>query len=124
MGGPKLNLWWRPRERQAQADDARSLARFVNGLPAFDPIYESWLDSPKTRKTTVPVPLSEAAAKQLLIDTITRYDVGNAPWPELGSNVWGGHAGPPLTISVSRTLPAPGAPSAILLASPRPPIST
>lgn len=94
MSKPKLYLWWEPRD-PTQADDARRLARFVSGLPAFDPIYESWLRSPKTKKETVPVPLSEAAAKQLLIDKVYRYDVGNAPWPELGSNVWGGHAGPP-----------------------------
>ena len=41
------------------------------------------------------MPLSESAAKQLLIDRISRYEVGGGPWPELGSNIWGGHAGPP-----------------------------
>jgi hypothetical protein len=29
------------------------------------------------------------------MDRISRYEVGEAPWPELGSNIWGGHAGPP-----------------------------
>ncbi len=90
----KLNLWWEPRD-PLQADDARRLSRFVNGLPDFDPIYRSWLKSPKTKKETVPVPLSETEAKQLLIDYMARYDVGGRPWPELGSDIWGGHAGPP-----------------------------
>jgi hypothetical protein len=90
----KLNLWWEPRD-PAQADDARRLSRFVNGLPDFDPIYRSWLKSPMTKRETVPVPLSEAMAKQLLIDNIGRYDAPPGPWPELGSFIWGGHAGPP-----------------------------
>ncbi|MGD0723497.1 MAG: hypothetical protein ABR970_20890, partial [Roseiarcus sp.] len=64
-----LHLWWESRD-PAQADDARRLARFVNGLPDFDPIYRSWLDSPDGQEQTVPVPLSEAAAKQLLIDSL------------------------------------------------------
>jgi hypothetical protein len=88
-----LNLWWEPRD-PAQADDARRLSRFVSGLPDFDPIYRSWLASPTTKKKTVPVPLGEAKAKQLLIDTLGRYDAPPAPWPELGSFVAGGHAGP------------------------------
>ena len=69
MSDLELNLWWEPRD-PSQADDARRLSRFVNGLPDFDPIYRSWLESPKTKKETVPVPLSEAAAKQLLIDNV------------------------------------------------------
>lgn len=89
-----LNLWWEPRD-PAQADDARRLSQFVNGLPDFDSIYRSWLESPKTRKEAVPVPLSEAAAKQLLIDRVGQYDAPPGPWPELGSFIWGGHAGPP-----------------------------
>ena len=91
---PEVNLWWEPRE-PAQANDARRLARFVSGLPGFDPIYESWLESPKSRKELVPIPLSEPAATQLLTDRMSRYEIGGAPWPELGSNIWGGHAGPP-----------------------------
>jgi hypothetical protein len=94
MSDLELNLWWEPRD-PSQADDARRLSRFVNGLPDFDPIYRSWLESPKTKKETVPVPLSEAAAKQLLIDNVGQYDAPPGPWPELGSYVWGGHAGPP-----------------------------
>jgi hypothetical protein len=90
----KLNLWWESRD-PSQADDAGRLCRFVNGLPDFDPIYRSWLKSPKTKKETVPVPLSEAMAKQLLIDNVGQYDAPPGPWPELGSYVWGGHAGPP-----------------------------
>jgi hypothetical protein len=91
---PHLNLWWEPRD-PAQADNARRLARFVSGLPTFDPIYESWLQSPITKTEVLTVPLSEPAAKQLLIERISRYEVDRAPWPELGSNIWGGHAGPP-----------------------------
>ena len=89
-----LNLWWEPRD-PSQVDDTQRLSNFVNGLPDFDPIYQSWLLSPKTKKETVPVPLSEAEAKRLLIDNLGRYDVPPDPWPELGSNIWGGHAGPP-----------------------------
>ena len=94
MSDLELMLWWEPRD-PSQADDARRLSRFVNGLPDFDPIYRSWLESPKTKKETVPVPLSEAAAKQLLIDNVMRYETPPDPWPELGSTIWGGHAGPP-----------------------------
>lgn len=90
----KLNLWWEPRD-PSQADDARRLSRFVNGLPHFDPIYQSWLESPTTKKETVPVPLSEGVAKQLLIANVGQHDAPPGPWPELGSYVWGGHAGPP-----------------------------
>ena len=43
----------------------------------------------------MPVPLSEAEAKQLLIDNMMRYDLPPDPWPEAGSYFWGGHAGPP-----------------------------
>ncbi|MGO4871455.1 MAG: hypothetical protein ACLPGW_12725 [Roseiarcus sp.] len=93
MSDLALKLWWEPRD-PSQADDARRLSRFITGLPTFDPIYRSWLESPKTKKETVRVPLSEAAAKQLLIDNVARTDVGHRPWPELGSYVWGGHAGP------------------------------
>jgi hypothetical protein len=98
MNNLELNLWWEARE-PSQADDARRLSRFVTGLPDFDPIYQSWLKSPKTKKETVPVPLSEAAAKQLLIDNIGHYDAPSRdapprPWPELGSHIWEGHAGP------------------------------
>ncbi len=74
---------WRSRD-PSQADDARRLSRFVSGLPDFDPIYRSWLKSPKTKKETVPVPLSEAVAKRLLIENITRYDLPPDPWPEAG----------------------------------------
>jgi hypothetical protein len=94
MDRPKLNLWWEERE-PAQADDARRLSDFVTGLPGFDPIYQSWLESPETRKETVPVPLSEAEARQLLIDNMARADVGGGPLPKHGSDIWGGHAGPP-----------------------------
>ncbi len=94
MDKPELNLWWEARE-PAQADDARRLSRFVTGLLDFDPIYQSWLKSPKTREETVPVPLSEAEAKQLLVDNMAHYDSPNRPWPEQGSHIWGGHAGPP-----------------------------
>jgi hypothetical protein len=94
MNKPELNLWWESRD-PTQADDARRLSDFVSGLPDFDPIYQSWLNSPTTKEETVSVPLSEAAAKQLLTDNMARYDVGGGLWPELGSHLWGGHAGPP-----------------------------
>ena len=94
MSDLALKLWWEPRDL-SHADDARRLSRFVNGLPDFDPIYRSWLESPKTKKETVPVPLTEAAAKQLLIDNVAQQEVPPGPWPELGSYVWGGHAGAP-----------------------------
>jgi hypothetical protein len=91
---PKLNLWWEARE-PSQADDARRFARFVSGLPNFDPIYASWLGSPTTKTEVLPVPLTEADAKQLLAEKMTRYDIGGGPWPEQGSYISGGHAGPP-----------------------------
>jgi hypothetical protein len=94
MDKPELKLWWEPRN-PSQADDARRLSDFATGLPDFDPIYRSWLNSPTTKRETVPVPLSEATAKQLLIDNMARRDVGGDLWPELGSDVWGGHAGAP-----------------------------
>jgi hypothetical protein len=94
MNKPELNLWWEPRD-PSQADDARKLSDFVTGLPDFDPIYQSWLESPTIRKETVRVPLNEAKAKQLLVDNIAHYDSPNRPWPEQGSHIWGGHAGPP-----------------------------
>ena len=94
MDKPELNLWWEPRD-PAQADDARKFSDFVTGLPGFDPIYQSWLNSPTTKEETVPVPLSEAGARQLLNDNMTRGDFGGGPLPKLGSHIWGGHAGPP-----------------------------
>jgi hypothetical protein len=93
MSNLELKLWWEPRDPR-QADDARRLSSFVNGLPDFDPIYRSWLDSPKTKKESLPVPLSESAARQLLLDNLGHYDAPPVPWPELGSYIWGGHAGP------------------------------
>jgi hypothetical protein len=94
MGRLELNLWWEPRD-PSQAEDAPKLSDFVTRLPEFDPIYQSWLNSPTTKEETVHLPLSEAEATQLLIDNMARYDSPNLPWPELGSHVWGGHAGPP-----------------------------
>jgi hypothetical protein len=93
MSDLELDLWWEPRD-PLRAGDAGRLCRFVNGLPDFDPIYRSWLESPETKKKTVPVPLSEAEAKQLLIDNVGQHDAPPGPWPELGSVIWGGHAGP------------------------------
>jgi hypothetical protein len=89
-----LDFYWRSRH-PSQADDARRLSRFVNGLPDFDPVYRSWVGSPETKEQTVPVPLSEAEATRLLIENMMRYDLPPDPWPERGSYVWGGHAGPP-----------------------------
>jgi hypothetical protein len=94
MDRPELKLWWEARV-PGQADDARRLSDFVTGLPNFDPIYQSWLKSPTTKEETVAVPLSKAEAKQLLVDDMAHYDSPNRPWPELGSDIWGGHAGPP-----------------------------
>ncbi|MGD0562729.1 MAG: Imm52 family immunity protein [Roseiarcus sp.] len=89
-----LDFYWRSRH-PSQADDARRLSRFVNGLPDFDPVYRSWVASPETKEQTVPVPLSEGEAKRLLIENVMRYDLPSDPWPERGSYIWGGHAGPP-----------------------------
>ena len=89
-----LDLYWRSRH-PSQTDDARRLSRFVTGLPDFDSIYRSWLESPETRQETAPVPLSEAEATRLLIENMMRYDLPPDPWPERGSDIWGGHAGPP-----------------------------
>ncbi|MBV8472217.1 MAG: immunity 52 family protein [Hyphomicrobiales bacterium] len=94
MTSLELNLWWGSRD-PSQADDARRLAQFISGLPDFDPIYRSWLNSRATKEQKVPVPLSEIQAKQLLIDNVTQRELDAGPWPELGSDIWGGHAGPP-----------------------------
>jgi hypothetical protein len=93
MPSLRLNLWWEPRD-PAKADDSGKLARFVSTLPQFDPIYLSWLRSPKAKKPVLSVPLSEAEAKQLLLENVGRYDDGRV-WPELGSYVRAGNAGPP-----------------------------
>jgi hypothetical protein len=45
MGRLELNLWWEPRD-PSQAEDAPRLSDFVTRLPEFDPIYQSWLNSP------------------------------------------------------------------------------
>jgi hypothetical protein len=94
MSKPELHLWWEARE-PSQAGDARRLSQFVTGLPDFDSIYQSWLGSPTIKEKTVPVPLSENEARQLMADNMQRYDFGGGPWPEMGSVIWGGHAGSP-----------------------------
>src|ERR1700712_408826 len=93
MQGAELLIYWEARE-PSQAEDARRFAQFVNRLPEFDPIFQSWLESPRTKKQAVPVPLSEEHAKRLLADNISRFDNGDL-WLERGSNMWGGHVGPP-----------------------------
>jgi Immunity protein 52 len=94
MNRPELHLWWEARD-PSQADNARRLSQFVTGLPDFDPIYQSWLLSPTTKEKTVPVPLSEAEAKDLLIDKMVRNELNGDLMPRHGSNISGGHAGPP-----------------------------
>ena len=93
MNRPELFLWWEGRD-PSRAQDAVRLARFVSGLPAYDPIYQSWLRSPKTGKQVLPVPLTDAQAGKILREKISKYDVGGI-WPEMGSYVGAGHAGPP-----------------------------
>jgi hypothetical protein len=93
MNRPTLHLWWEARD-PSRADDARRLSQFVTGLPDFDPIYQSWLNSPTTKEEAVPVPLNETAARQLLVDNVTRSDFDGSPMPKYGSSIWGGHAGP------------------------------
>jgi len=93
MIGPELKLWWEPRE-PSEADDARRFARFVSGLRAFDPIYESWLRSPRPGTDVLRIPMSESEAKHFLLDKLQRFDVGGARWPERGSPYGAGHAGP------------------------------
>jgi hypothetical protein len=92
MSDLTLYLWWGLRE-PTPANDTSRLSRFVSGLPDFDPIYLSWLRSPKTKKQVLPVPLSPTDAHQLLSDNIGRYDDGRL-WPEIGSRFSAGHAGP------------------------------
>jgi hypothetical protein len=64
MSRLELDLRWEPRN-PAQADDARRLSGFVTGLPDFDPIYRSWLESPKIKRETVAVPPGEAALRPI-----------------------------------------------------------
>jgi len=94
MVRPDLKLWWEPRE-PSQAEDYEKLASFVNCLPGFDPIYQSWLRSPKTKQQVLPVPLNEAEAKKIITENMAKYDFGGGPWPEMGSRFGAGHAGPP-----------------------------
>jgi hypothetical protein len=94
MRRPEIYLWWESRE-PSQTDDAGKFVRFVNGLPDFDPIYNSWLRSPMAGADVLRVPMSETGAKQFLTDNVMRYDIPDAPWPELGSAFRAGHAGPP-----------------------------
>ena len=94
MNRPELKLWWEPRD-PSKADDAQRLANFVNGLPKFDPIYESWLSAPEAGSDVLSVPTDEAQTRRLLRDNIGRYDVDDRIWPELGSYFGAGHAGPP-----------------------------
>ncbi len=89
MDNPELTLWWESRD-PSQADNARRLSQFVTGLSDFDPIYQSWLLSPTTKEETVSVPLSEAGAKDLLIDKMFRNQRNGDLMPEHGSLVlWG-----------------------------------
>ena len=119
-----LHIWWEPRD-PSQADDARRLSEFVSGLPNFDSIYQSWLESPTSsedwlkspasRAEEVCVPLSEAGAKQLLIDTKARYNFPN--WPRRSTAALSGEPMRdfrPLIYAnrASRTLIAMSAPSA------------
>lgn len=90
----EILIRWEKRD-PALADDAARLARFVSGLPSFDPIYLSWLRSPKTKKPVLTVPLSEAEARAVLEKSVCRGDVENTPMPEFGSFVSAGHAGAP-----------------------------
>ncbi len=94
MRKPTLMVLWEGRG-PAVADDARRLAAFVNGLPKFDPIYESWLRSPKAKKPVLTLPMSVDQAGRFLVDNMQRYDVSNEPWPEIGRYFGAGHARPP-----------------------------
>jgi hypothetical protein len=94
MYKPDFNLRWEPRD-PPEANDAYRLSDFISGLPRFDPVYQSWLLSPTSKELATSVPLSEEAAKQLLIDNMVRGDMPNDPLPEYGSHIWAGHAGPP-----------------------------
>ena len=93
MSPVELWLRWEGRD-PAVSDDARKLSQFVNELVKFDIVYESWLRSPSAKKPVLTTPLSEADAGRLLQERIAYYDVPRKPWPELGSSVYGGHAGP------------------------------
>ena len=77
---------------RSQLDRAVADLRRRNGKLAAEP---SAADHEPTREETVPVPLREAEAKQLLIRNVGQYDAPPGPWPELGSSLRGGHAGPP-----------------------------
>lgn len=93
----ELRLSWGPRDA-SQSNDARQFARFVSGLPDYDSMYKSWTKSPEAKDVAVPVPLTEAIAKEILVSRIGRYDDGRL-WPEMGSRIRAGNAGPPPYIS-------------------------
>ena len=89
----ELNLWWEAREK-SKPDDGRKFALFVNTLPDFDPIYQSWRLPSDPPREALHLPMSEAEAKQLLKEHIPRNASGKVFWM-LGSSIWGMHAGPP-----------------------------
>lgn len=91
MPNIELNLWWEARESSPR-ENAPLLMNFVNGLPHFDSIYESWLTAPKAGTDVLPVPITESEAQEFLIGHVGRYASG-AIWPERGSRFGAGHAG-------------------------------
>jgi hypothetical protein len=88
----KLYHWW---EGKNSTEDRifDKLAAFVNGLPQFDKIYDSWLAKPGVGEDVLLVPTDIAACQSLLEKSEMKNDLGE-PWPELGSKIWAGHAGP------------------------------
>ena len=88
------NLWWEPRA-PAQADNARRLARFVSGLPNVRPDLRELAPVAEDQEA------SAARAPERCRGTTTPHRPNfslrgrGRPWPELGSNISGGHAGPP-----------------------------
>jgi len=65
MNKPELNLWWEPRD-PSQSRRRRKLSDLSPVWPDFDPIYQSWLESPTIRKETFASRLNEAKGETAL----------------------------------------------------------
>ncbi|MDE3177640.1 MAG: immunity 52 family protein [Pseudomonadota bacterium] len=71
---------------------AAIFSNFVNGLPHFDAIYDSWLAKAKAGTDVFSIPLDNVGSLNYLNHNEMKNDLGE-PWPDLGSRIWGGHAG-------------------------------
>ena len=88
-----LHAYWVARPMTVE-ECAETLRRFVNALPAIDPIFESWLTDMPAAKPKFPVPLDLDSALRVAKKAQLRYDRPKKIWPEMGFRLGGGHHGP------------------------------